>query len=200
MRSVNKVILIGNLTREPEIRETPNGQSVTTFGIATNRQWVTKGSEKKSSAEFHECVAWARLAEICANFLKKGHLVYVEGYLKTRSWDTPEGVKKFKTEVVVQDMILLEKRNNSDEDIDYIPSTNDDLPAADYMQEAPSVETPEKVSQETKVQAPIEEPETAPEPPVETHAEEATPVQEVSYEQPAEKSAEENLIDKDLGL
>lgn len=201
MRSVNKVILIGNLTREPEMRETPNGQSVTTFGIATNRQWVTKGSEKKSSAEFHECVAWARLAEICANFLKKGHLVYVEGYLKTRSWDTPEGVKKFKTEVVVQDMILLEKRNNGDEDIDYIPSTDDDLPVADYMHEAPSVETPEEVSQETEVQAPIEEPETAPEPPVEeTHVEEATPVQEVSYEQPAEKSAEENLIDKDLGL
>jgi len=110
MRSVNKVILIGNLTRDPEMRETPNGQKVTTFGLATNREWVTSGSEKKSSAEFHECVAWARLAEVCAKYLKKSKLVYVEGYLKTRNWETEEGVKKFKTEIVVQDMIMLDKR------------------------------------------------------------------------------------------
>ena len=69
MRSVNKVIIIGNLTRDPEMRQTPNGQNVTTFGIATNREWVTRESERKSSAEFHECVAWAKLAEICANYL-----------------------------------------------------------------------------------------------------------------------------------
>lgn len=110
MRSVNKVFLIGNLTRDPEMRQTPNGQSVTTFGVATNREWITKNGERKSSAEFHECVAWARLAEIADKFLKKGNLVNVEGYLKTRSWDTPEGVKKFKTEIVVQDLIILEKR------------------------------------------------------------------------------------------
>ncbi|MFA5821278.1 MAG: single-stranded DNA-binding protein [Candidatus Gracilibacteria bacterium] len=133
MRSINKVILIGNLTRDPEMRQTPNGQNVTTFGMATNRKWVTKDGNHNSSAEFHECVAWAHLAEICANYLKKGHLVYVEGYLKTRSWDTPEGVKKFKTEIVVQDMILLEKRKaaevegepvsetSSESEPDYVP-------------------------------------------------------------------------------
>lgn len=120
MRSINKVILIGNLTRDPEIRQTPNGQTVTTFGIATNREWVTKDGEKRNSAEFHECVAWAHLAEICQNYLTKGKLIYVEGYLKTRSWDTPEGVKKFKTEIVIQDMIMLEKKNNGEE---YIPTT-----------------------------------------------------------------------------
>lgn len=113
MRSVNKVILIGNLTRDPEMRQTPNGQSVTTFGLATNRAWVTQGGDKKGSAEFHECVAWARLAEICSQYLKKGNLVYVEGYLKTRNWETPEGIKKFKTEIVVQDMIILEKRRDN---------------------------------------------------------------------------------------
>lgn len=118
MRSVNKVILIGNLTRDPEMRQTPNGQSVTTFGLATNRAWVTQHNEKKNSAEFHECVAWAKLAEICDQYIKKGNLVYVEGYLKTRNWETPEGVKKFKTEIVVQDMIILEKRKTSEE---YIP-------------------------------------------------------------------------------
>lgn len=116
MRSVNKVIIIGNLTRDPEMRQTPNGQNVTTFGLATNRQWMTKEGEKKNSAEFHECVAWARLAEICAQYIKKGHLVYVEGYLKTRSWDSPEGIKKFKTEIVVQDMIILEKRKTGDQE------------------------------------------------------------------------------------
>lgn len=132
MRSINKVILIGNLTRDPEMRETPNGQTVTTFGIATNREWITKEGSKKNSAEFHECVAWAHLAEICNNYLKKGRLVYIEGYLKTRSWDTPEGVKKFKTEVVIQDMIMLEKRPN---DEDYIPKTGE----IDLQKEAPVV-------------------------------------------------------------
>ena len=110
MRSVNKVILIGNLTRDPEMRQTPNGQNVTTFGLATNREWVTKDKDRKNSAEFHECVAWARLAEVCAKYLKKIKLVYVEGYLKTRNWETEEGTKKFKTEIVVQDMIMLDKR------------------------------------------------------------------------------------------
>src|SRR3990172_9627568 len=110
MRSVNKVILIGNLTRDPEMRQTPNGQQVCTFGIASNRQWVAKDGEKHSSAEFHELVAWARLAEICGTYLKKGKLIYIEGYLKTRTWDTPEGIRRHKTEVIIQDMIMLEKR------------------------------------------------------------------------------------------
>lgn len=128
MRSINKVIIIGNLTRDPEMRQTPNGQNVTTFGIATNREWLTKDSEKKSSAEFHECVAWARLAEICEQYLKKGQLVYVEGYLKTRSWDSPEGVKKFKTEIVVKDMIRLEKRPKEEHEADYIPEEEQGVP------------------------------------------------------------------------
>ncbi len=126
MRSVNKVILIGNLTRDPEVRQTPNGQSVTTFGIATNREWVTRDGQRHTSSEFHEVVAWSRLAEISGQYLKKGKLVYIEGYLKTRSWDTPEGIKKFKTEIVIQDMIMLEKRqqdgdSGQTEQPDYIP-------------------------------------------------------------------------------
>ncbi len=126
MRSVNKVIIIGNLTRDPEMRQTPNGQSVTTFGVATNREWITKGNDRKNSAEFHECVAWARLAEICSQYLKKGQLVYIEGYLKTRSWDSPEGIKKFKTEIVVKDMIRLEKRSRDEGGEDYIPDEDDE--------------------------------------------------------------------------
>lgn len=136
MRSVNKVILVGNLTRDPEVRSTPNGQSVTTFGIATNRDWVTRDGQRHTSSEYHEIVAWSRLAEICGQYLKKGKLVYIEGYLKTRSWDTPEGVKKFKTEVVIQDMIMLEKRQQNG-DQDYIP----DESALDQNMGIPSDDT-----------------------------------------------------------
>ena len=137
MRSVNKVIIIGNLTRDPEMRQTPNGQSVTTFGIATNREWTTKSSEKKNSAEFHECVAWARLAEICHQYLKKGQLVYIEGYLKTRSWDTEDGDKRFKTEVVLNDMIMLDKRSGADDNYEneIIQETSNDTAPHDDSDE-----------------------------------------------------------------
>ncbi len=114
MRSVNKVILIGNLTRDPEMKETQSGQPITTFGIATNREWNTSDSERKKSTEFHEVVAWSKLAEICNNYLRKGKLVYLEGYLKTKSWETETGEKRFRTEIVLQDMIMLNKREHGD--------------------------------------------------------------------------------------
>jgi len=110
MRSINKVLLIGNVTRDPEIKQTTNGQSIVTFGLATNREWMTRSNEKKSLAEYHNIAAWGHLAEICQQYLRKGKLVYVEGYLKTRSWDSPEGVRIFRTEIVATDMIMLEKR------------------------------------------------------------------------------------------
>ncbi len=126
MRCVNKVILIGNLTRDPELRQTTAGQSIVTFGLATNREWLTKDGRKMTSTEFHELVAWARLGEICQNYLHKGKLIYVEGYLKTRSKVMPDGTKKFRTEIVVQDMIMLEKRSHGEGS----PEDNDMLAAA----------------------------------------------------------------------
>jgi single-strand DNA-binding protein len=123
MRSINKVILIGNLTRDPELKQTTNGQSIVTFGLATNREWATKSGEKKSLAEYHNIAAWGRLAEICQNYLKKGKLVYVDGYLKTRSWDSPEGVKIFRTEIVATDMIMLDKKPAGEGgDDDFVPT------------------------------------------------------------------------------
>ena len=90
--------------------------------MATNRQWTTSTGEKRTSAELHECVAWAKLAEICKDYLKKGMLVYVEGYLKTRSWDMEDGTRRFRTEIVLQDMIILEKRGDgSDYDAIDVP-------------------------------------------------------------------------------
>jgi len=109
MRSVNKVILVGNLTRDPEMRKTVGGQMIATFGLATNREWMGTSGEKKSLPEFHNLVAWGRLAELCVELLKKGGLVYVEGYLKTRSWDHESGTKLHRTEIVVMDMILLNR-------------------------------------------------------------------------------------------
>ena len=115
MRSVNKVILIGNLTRDPEMKKTLQNQVITTFGLATNREWVTKDGRKQQSAEFHDLVCWGRLAEFAAQYLKKGKLIHVEGHLKTRSWDDAQGVKKFRTEIVVEDLIMLDRRPKEEE-------------------------------------------------------------------------------------
>ena len=118
MRSINKVIIIGNLTRDPVTKATQSGQPITTFGVATNRDWVTRDSQRHSSTEFHEVVAWAKLAEIAEKYLKKGKLVYIEGYLKTRSWDSPDGQgKRYRTEIVAQDIVMLEKRPKDQEEV-----------------------------------------------------------------------------------
>jgi len=114
MRSINKVILIGNLTRDVDLKQTGSGQPIATFGIATNREWITKDGQKHISTEFHELVAWAKLAEICSKILRKGKLIYAEGYLKTRVIELPDGGKKYRTEVVVQDLLILEKRPKED--------------------------------------------------------------------------------------
>ena len=98
--SLNKVMLIGNLTRDPELRYIPSGQAVTTFTIAVNRTFNSKAGEKKEEVAFIRIVAWARLAEICNEYLKKGRPVFVEGRIQTRSWDGPDGNKRYSTEVV----------------------------------------------------------------------------------------------------
>jgi len=114
-RSLNKAILIGNLTRDPELRYTPQGTAVCTFGLATNRQWVTESGEKKEDAEFHRLVAWNKLAEICSQLLTKGRKVYVEGRLQTRSWTGQDGAQRTSTEIVVSDMIILDSRREAGE-------------------------------------------------------------------------------------
>lgn len=105
-RSWNRVELIGNLTRDPELRYTPNGAAVATFSIATNRTYVTDG-EKKEEVDFHRLVAWNKLAELCNQLLKKGNRVFVSGRLQNRSWEAQDGQTKNITEIVLEDMILL---------------------------------------------------------------------------------------------
>lgn len=105
---LNKVQIIGRLTRDPETRNTPSGQMVANFSVATGRQWKDKNTgQKQEQTEFHNVVAWSRLAEICQQYLRKGSQVYLEGRLQTRSWDDPSGVKKYRTEIIAENMIML---------------------------------------------------------------------------------------------
>lgn len=109
-RSENMAIIIGNLTRDPDLRYTPGGHAVCSFGVATNRVWQTAGGEQKESVEFHNVVAWNKLAEICSQLLSKGRKVYIKGRLQTRSWEGQEGVKRYRTEIVAEDMVVLDSR------------------------------------------------------------------------------------------
>lgn len=109
-RSLNKVTLIGNLTRDPELRYTPSGTAVCTFGLATNRQWTTDSGERKEDVEFHRIVCWQKLAELCAQLLSKGRKTYVEGRLQTRKWTGKDEVERTTTEVVINEMIILDSR------------------------------------------------------------------------------------------
>jgi single-strand DNA-binding protein len=106
-KSLNKVMLIGNLTRDPELRYTPSSTAVCTFSIATNRNWNDASGQKQEDVQFHRLVAWAKLGEICAEILHKGRKVYVQGRLQTRNWQTKEGEDRQTTEVVVDEMIAL---------------------------------------------------------------------------------------------
>src|SRR5262245_2444879 len=107
MASVNKVILVGNLGADPELRYTNSGTAVANFRIATNEQWTDKNGEKQERAEWHHIVAWGKLGEICGKYLKKGRSVYIEGRLQTRQWEDQQGAKRYTTEVVAQTMQML---------------------------------------------------------------------------------------------
>ena len=116
MKNVNKVILLGNITRDPELKKIPSGQSVCTFGLATNRIWKDAKGEQQKAAEFHNMVAWGNFADFCAKSVKKGNPVYVEGYLKTGSWENAQKVKMYKTEIVVDELSLLSGKETSAEE------------------------------------------------------------------------------------
>jgi single-strand DNA-binding protein len=109
-RCLNRVLLIGNLTRDPELRYTPSGMAVSSFGLATNRVWITKQGEKKEDAQFHRIVAWNKLAELCSQLLSKGRRIYVEGRIQYREIVDSAGVKKQVSEIVIDDMIILDNK------------------------------------------------------------------------------------------
>jgi single-strand DNA-binding protein len=105
--SVNKAIVVGNVTRDPELRMIPSGQSVTGFGVATNRRWKNQTGEIQESTEFHDVVAWGKLAEIIQQIVKKGDKIFVEGRLQTRQWEAPDGTKRQRTEIIMENFVPL---------------------------------------------------------------------------------------------
>jgi single-strand DNA-binding protein len=109
-RSLNKVLLIGNLTRDPELRYTPSGVAVCNLGLATNRRWTDSEGNLQEETEFHRLVAWGKLAELCSQLLFKGRKVFIEGRLQTREWTAQDGTKRTTTEIVIDNMLVLDRR------------------------------------------------------------------------------------------
>ena len=137
--NLNKAMIIGNLTRDPESRTTPSGQTVTNFAVATNFTWTDQSGQKQEKAEFHNVVAWRKLAEIIAQYLKKGSKVYIEGRLQTRSWDdAATGVKKYRTEIIADNMIMLDKADDGPSRSVAATQAQQPAPADDYSQAQPA--------------------------------------------------------------
>ncbi len=127
MAGVNKVILVGNLGADPEIRYTADGTAVATFRIATSRRWTNKDGERVEQTEWHRIVAWRRLGEICAQYLSKGKQVYIEGRLQTRSWEGKDGNKRWTTEIIAENLQMLGRPGDVMEVPEETPSAQEDL-------------------------------------------------------------------------
>jgi single-strand DNA-binding protein len=115
MFNLNRVMLIGNLTRDPEVKTIPSGQQVATYALATNRRWTTQQGETQDATEYHEIVAWGKLAELSQQLFHKGKKAYIEGRLQTRSWDAPDGSKRQRTEIIAENIIALSPREGGSE-------------------------------------------------------------------------------------
>lgn len=133
--SVNKVILIGRLGRDPEMRFTPGGRAVTNFTMATNEYWTDQNGERQERTEWHRIVTWGKLAENCAKLLSKGKQVYIEGRLQTRSWDDRDGNKRYTTEIVANAMQILGAMEGGDRT--YTGDEGGDVPAGNGMPPSP---------------------------------------------------------------
>lgn len=108
--NLNKALLIGNLTRDPEARTTPDGTPVTTFSVATNLRWTDANGNRQEKVEYHNIVAWRKLAEICGQYLRKGSKVYVEGRIQTRQWEDQQKQKRYRTEIIAENLIMLDRQ------------------------------------------------------------------------------------------
>ena len=135
--SLNKVLLIGNLTRDPELRYIPSGQAVTTFTIAVNRTYNSQSGEKKEEVSFIRVVVWARRAEVCNEYLKKGSPVFVEGRLQSRSWEAQDGTKRSTLEVIAQNVQFLSRGSRAEEPAGANHAGESDTAIFDSPQEAP---------------------------------------------------------------
>lgn len=128
-KSFNQAIIMGNLTRDPELRSTPSGQQVASFAVATNRQWQDGNGERKEAVEYHEIVAWAKLGELAAQYLAKGRKVLVVGRLQTQSWEK-DGIKRQRTEIVASDISFLDGRGDNGDSTPQTAASTDSKPAS----------------------------------------------------------------------
>lgn len=108
--NLNRATLLGNVTRDPEGKTTPNGQNVATFGVATNQKWKDASGNAQERVEFHNIVAWGKLADVCTGYIRKGMKLYVEGRIQTRQWEAQDGTKKNRTEIILENLIMLDRK------------------------------------------------------------------------------------------
>jgi single-strand DNA-binding protein len=125
--NLNKAMVIGNLTRDPETRSTPQGTTVTSFSVATNFVWKDQAGNRQEKVEYHNIVAWRKLGEICAQYLNKGSKVYIEGRMQTRSWDDQQGNKKYRTEIIAENMIMLDRSSGGGQNTDQPKASNNEF-------------------------------------------------------------------------
>ncbi|MCX6740167.1 MAG: single-stranded DNA-binding protein [Candidatus Parcubacteria bacterium] len=149
--NLNKAMIIGNLTRDPEVKSTPNGASVASFSVATNFIWTDTSGQKQEKAEYHNIVAWRKLADIIGQYLKKGSKVYIEGRLQTRDWTGQDGVKRYRTEIVADNMIMLDRAGTAPSAGNWNPkpAASSDIPT--IQQDAP-INNSESDSDEIKLE------------------------------------------------
>lgn len=131
MYSLNKAMIIGNLTRDPEIRNTPSGQTVTSFSVATNFVWNDQSGQQQSRTEFHNVIAWRKLGEICGQYLSKGMKVYIEGRLQTSEWTGQDGAKRQRTEIIADNMIILTPKGSGANDANFNRNNEEEIISAD---------------------------------------------------------------------
>ncbi|MBU2472606.1 single-stranded DNA-binding protein [Patescibacteria group bacterium] len=144
--NLNKAIIVGRLTRDPETKALPSGQSVSSFGLATNRVWTDQSGNKQEATEFHNIVTFGKLADICSNYLSKGRLILIEGYIKTRSWEGQDGQKKYRTEIIANNMQMGPRSGSSE--IKEAPSQTDTNQTPPTQEEIPIIEVEEPIKNE----------------------------------------------------
>ncbi len=149
--NLNKAMIIGNLTRDPEVRTTPQGTSVASFTVATNLIWTNQEGQRQEKAEYHNVVAWRKLADIIGQYLKKGSKVYIEGRLQTRDWTGQDGVKRYRTEIIADNMIMLDSKGSQE---------GSTAPAKKSEPDLPTIEQEESTNSKTEASTPNKETES----------------------------------------
>jgi len=151
---LNRASILGRLTADPEVRTTPSGQNVATLSVATNQIWTDKSGNKQEKAQFHNCVLWGRLADIASQYLSKGRRVFLEGRIETRDWLGKDGVKRYRTEIIVNQMIMLDgsKGSSNQSGGDFDQSGSEETPTIQRESSSPSQQVEANDSEEIKVE------------------------------------------------